>query len=164
MIWFKALAEEAKMQWLSYSLSSSSSSSSMGLEWNQLHYYCGHLLAYCTSPQWHMAMTVEQLVEWMSSWRNWSTQRKPAPMLLCSPQIPHDLTQARTRATAIGSWRLTAWVMTWPMTWLTSALKRDVWSSKTLEISTKLHNDTYLQTAVLKHWMYVQMFCHVAHS
>jgi hypothetical protein len=28
---------------------------------------------------------------------NWSTCRKPAPVSLCRPQIPHDLTQARTR-------------------------------------------------------------------
>jgi hypothetical protein len=30
--------------------------------------------------------------------RNRSTRRKPAPAPLCPPQIPHDLTQARTRA------------------------------------------------------------------
>jgi hypothetical protein len=39
---------------------------------------------------------------------NRSTLRKPAPMLLCPPQIPHDLTWARTRAAAVGSRRLTA--------------------------------------------------------
>jgi hypothetical protein len=37
---------------------------------------------------------------------NRSTRRKPAPMPLCPPQIPHDLT--RTRAAAMGSRRLTA--------------------------------------------------------
>jgi hypothetical protein len=42
---------------------------------------------------------------------NRSTRRKPALMPLCPPQIPHDLTWARTRAAAVGSWRLTAWVM-----------------------------------------------------
>jgi hypothetical protein len=34
---------------------------------------------------------------------NRSTRRKPAPVPLCSPQIPHDLTWARTRAAAVGS-------------------------------------------------------------
>jgi hypothetical protein len=29
---------------------------------------------------------------------NRSTRRKPAPVLLCPPQIPHDLTWARTGA------------------------------------------------------------------
>jgi hypothetical protein len=24
---------------------------SVGWEWNQVHYYCGHLLVYCTSPE-----------------------------------------------------------------------------------------------------------------
>jgi hypothetical protein len=39
---------------------------------------------------------------------NRSTQRKPAPVPLCPPQIPHDLTWDRTRAAAVGSQRLTA--------------------------------------------------------
>jgi hypothetical protein len=46
--------------------------------------------------------------------RNRSTQRKRAPVPLCSPQIPHDLIRARTRATAMGSRRLTAWAMKRP--------------------------------------------------
>jgi hypothetical protein len=37
-----------------------------------------------------------------------STRRKPAPAPLCPPQFPHDMTQARTRAAAVGSQRLTA--------------------------------------------------------
>jgi hypothetical protein len=37
---------------------------------------------------------------------NRSTRRRPAPMLLCSPQIPHDLTRARIQADAVGSQRL----------------------------------------------------------
>jgi hypothetical protein len=32
-----------------------------------------------------------------------SAQRKPAPLQLCLPQIPHDLTSDRTQATAVGS-------------------------------------------------------------
>jgi hypothetical protein len=39
---------------------------------------------------------------------NPSSRRKPAPVPLCSPQIPHDLTRARTRAAAVVSRRLTA--------------------------------------------------------
>jgi hypothetical protein len=45
---------------------------------------------------------------------NRSTQRKPAPVPLCPPQIPHDMTWARTRAVAVGRRRLTAWVMARP--------------------------------------------------
>jgi hypothetical protein len=33
---------------------------------------------------------------------NRSTRRKPAPVPLCPPQIPHDLTPARTRSPAVG--------------------------------------------------------------
>jgi hypothetical protein len=39
---------------------------------------------------------------------NRSTRRKPAPVPLCLPQIPHDLTWDRTRAAAVGSQQLTA--------------------------------------------------------
>jgi hypothetical protein len=45
---------------------------------------------------------------------NRSTRRKPAPMPLCPPQIPHDLTWGRTRAAAVGNQRLTAWAMARP--------------------------------------------------
>jgi hypothetical protein len=34
---------------------------------------------------------------------NRNTWRKPTPVPLCPPQIPHDLTRARTRAAAVGS-------------------------------------------------------------
>jgi hypothetical protein len=43
-----------------------------------------------------------------------SSRGKPAPILLCPPQIPHDLTWARTLAGAVGSRRLTAWAMARP--------------------------------------------------
>jgi hypothetical protein len=37
---------------------------------------------------------------------NRSTRRKLAPVPLCPPQIPHDLTWDRMRAAAVGSRRL----------------------------------------------------------
>jgi hypothetical protein len=43
---------------------------------------------------------------------NWRNRRKTAPVSLCSPQIPHDLTWPRTRSAALGSRWLTAWAMT----------------------------------------------------
>jgi hypothetical protein len=45
---------------------------------------------------------------------NRSTRRKLAPVPLCPPQIPHDLTWDRTRTYAVGSQRLTAWAMARP--------------------------------------------------
>jgi hypothetical protein len=45
---------------------------------------------------------------------NRSTRRKPVPVPHCPPQIPHDLTWARTRAAAVGSQRLITWAMAWP--------------------------------------------------
>jgi hypothetical protein len=38
---------------------------------------------------------------------NRSSRIKPASIQFCPPQIPHDLTRARTRATTVGSRRLT---------------------------------------------------------
>jgi hypothetical protein len=37
-----------------------------------------------------------------------STPRKPAPVPLCPPQIPHGLTWARTRSAAVGNRGLAA--------------------------------------------------------
>jgi hypothetical protein len=53
---------------------------------------------------------------------NRSTRRKPAPVPHCPPQIPYDLTRARTLAAAVGSQRLTAWAMTRP----SSLLERNI--------------------------------------
>jgi hypothetical protein len=39
---------------------------------------------------------------------NRSTRRKPVPVPLCPPQIPHDPTRVRIQATAVGSQRLIA--------------------------------------------------------
>jgi hypothetical protein len=39
---------------------------------------------------------------------NLGTRRKPAPVPLCTPQIPQNVIRARTRAAAVGSQRLTA--------------------------------------------------------
>jgi hypothetical protein len=39
---------------------------------------------------------------------NRSTRRKPTPVPLCPPQLPHELTRARTRAAAVESRRVTA--------------------------------------------------------
>jgi hypothetical protein len=47
---------------------------------------------------------------------NRSTQRKPASVPLCPPQIPHNLTWTRTRPAALGSRLLTAWALARP--WL----------------------------------------------
>jgi hypothetical protein len=46
---------------------------------------------------------------------NRSTLRKPAPVPLCAPQIPHDLTWGRTRTAAVGNRRLTARTITQPI-------------------------------------------------
>jgi hypothetical protein len=45
---------------------------------------------------------------------NRSTRRKSAPVTVCPPQIPQDLTRARTWAKAVESRLLTVWAMARP--------------------------------------------------
>jgi hypothetical protein len=45
---------------------------------------------------------------------NWSTRRKPAPVLLCPPLISQDLTWDQTQASMVGFQRLTAWNVAQP--------------------------------------------------
>jgi hypothetical protein len=54
---------------------------------------------------------------------NRSTRRKPAPVPLCPPQIPHYLIWDRTRAAAVGSQRLTDWAMARPNFYLTHSVQ-----------------------------------------
>jgi hypothetical protein len=50
---------------------------------------------------------------------NPSTRRKPDPVPLCPPQVPHDLAWAWPQAAMVGSRELTTWAMAWPLPWLT---------------------------------------------
>jgi hypothetical protein len=49
---------------------------------------------------------------WVCGSCNENYEGKAAPVPLCSPQIPHDMTCDRTWAAAVGSWPLTSWAMT----------------------------------------------------
>jgi hypothetical protein len=53
-------------------------------------------------------MIVKQSVELITGKGNRTARRKPAPVPLCLPQIPYDLTRAQTQAAAVGSRQLTA--------------------------------------------------------
>jgi hypothetical protein len=65
----------------------------------------------------------DRLWVWSSQWNengqgNRITGRKHSPVPLCPPQIPHDLTWARSPAKAVGRRRLTAWAMAGPASYL----------------------------------------------
>jgi hypothetical protein len=72
-----------------------------------------------------------------------STRRKPEPMSLCPPQIPHDLTRSRTRAAAVGSQRLTAWAMARPSMRFSGTIpveRRELWKMQTsVVLASHLH-------------------------
>jgi hypothetical protein len=55
------------------------------------------------------------LVGGMCGMGNHNARSKPVPVPLCPPEIPHEQTWARTRATEMGSRRLTAWAMAQPI-------------------------------------------------
>jgi hypothetical protein len=81
-------------------LSVSFSGEGGGMEWNQVHCW-----GYC----WPIVPAPHDDECGAVSRGNQSIQRKPAPMPLYPPQIPHDLTQAA----AVESQWLTAWAMAW---------------------------------------------------
>jgi hypothetical protein len=70
--------------------------------------YCGH----CFGLLYQLRMRDDDDCGAIGGMRigrgNRGTWRKPDSVSLCPPQIPHDLTWARTRTAAVGSQRLTA--------------------------------------------------------
>jgi hypothetical protein len=82
---------------------------------NWVHSARRPLLAHCTCSQCVWGWRIW----WMKIGReNRSTGRKLSPAPLWPPQIPLDQIRTRTRATAVGSKRPTAWVMERPLSWL----------------------------------------------
>jgi hypothetical protein len=73
---------------------------------------CGQKRASCSSPRWYIITESQGAMPLTGE-----SRRKLVPPPLCPPQIPHDLTLARTRASAVRGRRLTAWDMTRPCTW-----------------------------------------------
>jgi hypothetical protein len=57
-------------------------------------------------------------VEWNWQGKTEVLGEKPVSVPLCPPQIPHGLTRDRTRASAVGGRRLTAWAMARPLPYL----------------------------------------------
>jgi hypothetical protein len=53
-------------------------------------------------------------VEWYWQGKTEELWEKPVPVPLCPPHIPHRLTRARTRASAVRDRRLTTWAMARP--------------------------------------------------
>jgi hypothetical protein len=73
--------------------------------------HVGHWMAYCTCRGWLWWWRIW----WNEDWQGKpSTRRKPAPGPFCPPQIPLEQTRIWTRASAVGSQRLTAWAKARP--------------------------------------------------
>jgi hypothetical protein len=70
---------------------------------------CLLTLAILRIPQ--MIWVWRATVEWYWQGKTEELGEKPVPVPLCPPQIPHGLTRARTRDSAVRGRRLTTWVM-----------------------------------------------------
>jgi hypothetical protein len=62
-------------------------------------------------------------VKWYWQGKTEELGDKPVPVPPCPPQIPHGLTQARTRASAVGGRRLTTWAMARPLAEVHNAMR-----------------------------------------
>jgi hypothetical protein len=101
---------------------------------------------------------------------NRSTRRKPTPVPLFLPQIPHDQTWARTRAVAVGSRRLTTWVTTRPAH---NVARDHLWNfslakAKTCLYSVLLNRNIkavviYLPIVVVFYGFYAERICLLIH-
>jgi hypothetical protein len=98
-------------------------------------------LAYYTNPGWRLLL----LLLWSRRWNYWQGKPKysenPAPVLLCPPLIPHDLTWARNRAVVVRSRRLTA-----------SAMERSKLIHLTRSRLPRLCNTEWQNNAWMVHW------------
>jgi hypothetical protein len=90
-------------------------------------------------------MIVEQLVEWTNFWGNRCTQRKPDPVPLSPPQIPHDLTRDRTRSVTVGSQRLTAW-----------ATARHTFTRSLFRAETKVNKHDWPKERGIESWLFTE--------
>jgi hypothetical protein len=107
----------------------------MGVESSWVHSALLPPKAYCASPGW--------LWWWRNWWNNWqgnrSTRRKPAPVRLCPPQIPHAA-RTRTRAAAVGSQQLTAWATARPIPCLNTAPRKRIQTGSYTQRIRDFHN------------------------
>jgi hypothetical protein len=80
----------------------------LGVEWNWVHLVHRPLFGLLYQPR----IMDDDECGWISGMRigrgNRSARRKPAPVPLYPPQIPHYLSRARNQAVGMGSQRLTA--------------------------------------------------------
>jgi hypothetical protein len=77
---------------------------------------CWHQWAYYSSSRWYMGMEGDGGM--ILTGDNRITRRKPVPVQICPPHIPHGLTHGRSRASAVKGRRLTAWAMAMPIHYL----------------------------------------------
>jgi hypothetical protein len=96
---------------------------------------------------------------------NRSTRRKPTPVSLCPPQIPHDLTWARTRAAAVlilPIWNFVAWCYV-SVSCLLLTLSTYCWTPDMFRLCRTIIRVVYLIKVYVYHiqnWGAVQSFTH----
>jgi hypothetical protein len=74
-------------------------------------------------------------VEWYWQGKTEELGEKPVSVPLCPPQIPHELTRARTRFSAARGRRLTAWAIAWPVGYLLNSFDFRLYKSCGLNVA-----------------------------
>jgi hypothetical protein len=116
----------------------------LGVRWDWVH--LGRLSLFDLLYKSRMMDDDEcEAVDGMSGRRNRSIRRKPAPELLCPSQIPHALIWARTRSSALGSRRRTAWATVRPLVSLNAEVKSLIWGTLVWKRRKKLYTQFGLQ-------------------
>jgi hypothetical protein len=79
-------------------------------------------------PTYVSILRIPQMIRVWRATAEWYIDRgeKPVPVPLCPPQIPHGLTRARTRVSAVRDRRLTTWAMARLSWWVSSACKHPI--------------------------------------
>jgi hypothetical protein len=84
-----------------------------GCNWDWVYLVCQPLIGLLYQP-WMIDDDCGAVSGMRIGRGDWNTWEKPAPVPLCPPQVPHDLTWAQTWDAAVGSRWLTAWAMAQP--------------------------------------------------
>lgn len=67
-----------------------------------------------TGPRWHIS-EYGATVEWYWQGKTKKLGKRPVPVPLYPPHIPHGVTWVRSWASMVRNWRLTASAMAWPI-------------------------------------------------
>jgi hypothetical protein len=110
--------------------------------------------------------------EWNWQGKTEALGKKPVPVPLCPPQIPHGLTRDRTRASEVRGQRLTTWAVARPnvvpwcnvvwchvIWWISTNIRRNVLFPSLVSSTLSLRQHKMLLPVYQMTWCYVPGYC-----